>query len=212
MNNYAQNWIRLGSLGQVSERADVHLAKNVAAPNRKLEVGHGYLKKLLQRLAVYAGLRQPLRRALRSTLTAPHQTLPELGTAKAEADVPEARLVPTAAGGPDVPGPDEPGTVPENAVGGRLNLARAIPPVTRPHTTPTRCPACHEDPRRWDASIPPDACHLARTRAAYPATPMCPSRPATRTLPRSSRHTTQSRPAPARCSHPGSPGPRRRSL
>src|SRR5208337_1550425 len=91
--------------GQVSERADVHLAKAVADPNRKLEVGHGYLEKVLRSLAVSAGLRQPLRRALRSTLSTTHQTLPELGTAKADQDVPVAWDAPVAAGCPDVPGP-----------------------------------------------------------------------------------------------------------
>ena len=37
-----------------------------------------------RRLAVSAGLRHPLQRALRSTLTTTHQTLPELGTAEAQ--------------------------------------------------------------------------------------------------------------------------------
>ena len=45
----------------------------------------------------------------------------ELGTAEADVVVPVARVVPVAAGSPDVPGVVVPGTAPEDAVGGRFD-------------------------------------------------------------------------------------------
>src|SRR5271166_5988663 len=105
-----------GGACQVSERADVHLAKAVAAPNRKLEVGHGYLEKLLRRLAV-SGLLRTLR--LAPLPRSAHDPLPELGTAEAQAVAPDRGPAVVAERRAHAPRVVAPRAAPDHAVGGR---------------------------------------------------------------------------------------------